>query len=174
MKNRTETLEIGSRAPDFSLGAANREGMFTLGGLLAQGALILEFLRGTWCPNCRKRMIHVESRQPGIEAAGAQLAFIAAEKRDGVWKPGKFLRKHPVSSVFLLDEDRAVTRAYGLHHRFGADAIDIAHPATLVIDRNDIDRNDNDGGGFVRYIYRGVNQFDRAPLDEVLGALVGH
>ena len=48
MQNRTETLEIGSRAPDFSLGAANREGTFTLGGLLQQGMLILEFLRGTW------------------------------------------------------------------------------------------------------------------------------
>jgi len=48
MKNRTDTLEIGSRAPDFSLGAANREGTFTLGALLAQGTLILEFLRGTW------------------------------------------------------------------------------------------------------------------------------
>ncbi len=48
MKNRTETLEIGGRAPDFTLEAANREGTFTLGGLLAQGALILEFLRGTW------------------------------------------------------------------------------------------------------------------------------
>jgi hypothetical protein len=48
MKNRTETLEIGSTAPDFSLEAANREGTFTLAGLLAQGTLILEFLRGTW------------------------------------------------------------------------------------------------------------------------------
>ncbi len=48
MKNRTETLEIGSRAPDFSLTAANRESIFTLAGLLAQGTLILEFLRGTW------------------------------------------------------------------------------------------------------------------------------
>jgi len=48
MKNQTDTLEISSRAPDFSLGAANRDGTFTLGGLLAQGTLILEFLRGTW------------------------------------------------------------------------------------------------------------------------------
>jgi hypothetical protein len=48
MQNRTETLEIGSPAPDFSLGAANREGAFTLGGLVAQGTLMLEFLRGTW------------------------------------------------------------------------------------------------------------------------------
>lgn len=48
MKNRTETLEIGSLAPYFSLSAANREGVFALDGLLAQGKLILEFVRGTW------------------------------------------------------------------------------------------------------------------------------
>ena len=48
MENRTETLEVGSLAPYFSLGAANREGTFTLDGLLAGGALVFEFLRGTW------------------------------------------------------------------------------------------------------------------------------
>jgi peroxiredoxin len=48
MQSRTETLEIGSHAPEFSLEAANREGVFTLGSFLAQGPLILEFLRGTW------------------------------------------------------------------------------------------------------------------------------
>jgi hypothetical protein len=48
MKSRTETLEIGSLAPYFSLGAANREGTFTLDGLLSEGKLILEFVRGTW------------------------------------------------------------------------------------------------------------------------------
>ena len=89
------------------------------------------------------------------------MAFIAAEKRDGVWKPGKFLEKHPIASVFLLDEDRAVTKAYGLHHALGTDALNIAHPATLIIDR----------GGILRYIYRGDNQLDRAPLDEILKAL---
>ena len=48
MKNRTDTLEIGSKAPEFTLSAANREGTFTLGGFVARGPLILEFLRGTW------------------------------------------------------------------------------------------------------------------------------
>jgi peroxiredoxin len=48
MNNRTDTLEIGSQAPDFSLEAANRAGTFTLAGFLAQGSLVLEFLRGTW------------------------------------------------------------------------------------------------------------------------------
>ncbi len=77
----------------------------------------------------------------------------------------RFLEKHPISSVFLLDEDRTVTKAYGLHHALATDALNIAHPATLVIGRDD------DLGDTVRYIYRGDNQLDRAPLDEVLRAL---
>ncbi len=106
-------------------------------------------------------MTQFESKLLEIKAVGANLVFLAAEKRDGVWKPGRFLEKHPIDSVFLLDEDRMVTRDYGLHHALGPDAINIAHPATLVIDRN----------RWVRYIYRGNNQLDRAPLDEVIAAL---
>jgi len=48
MQNVTETLGMGSRAPDFSLSAANREGVLSLSGLLSSGPIILEFLRGTW------------------------------------------------------------------------------------------------------------------------------
>jgi peroxiredoxin len=107
-------------------------------------------------------MTQFESRLPEIEAARAHLAFIAAEKRDGMWRPAKFLAKHPIASPFLLDEDRTVTKVYGLHHALGTDAIDIAHPATLVIAR---DINDK---GLIRYIYRGDNQLDRAPLDDVV------
>ena len=91
---------------------------------------------------------------------GAQLVFIAAEKADGIFKPAKFLAEHPFSFPFLLDEDRSVTKAYGLYHRIGHDAFNIAHPATLVIDRD----------GTVRYIYRGDNQHDRAPVAQVMEA----
>jgi hypothetical protein len=48
MQNRTETMGIGSRAPDFSLMAANREENFSLSGLRERGPVVLEFLRGTW------------------------------------------------------------------------------------------------------------------------------
>jgi len=105
-------------------------------------------------------MAQFESRKQEIEATGAQVAFVAAERHDGVWKPGKFLEKHPILFPFLLDEDRAVTKEYGLHHALGMDAVNIAHPATFIIDR----------GSVVRYLYRGDNQNDRAPLDEVLAA----
>jgi len=94
-------------------------------------------------------------------ANGAQLVYIAAEKGDGVWNPKKFLEQRPVSFPFLLDEDRTVTKAYGLYHRLGIDAFNIAHPASMVVDR---DRT-------IRYIYRGDSQSDRAPLDQVLAVV---
>lgn len=88
----------------------------------------------------------------------ALLVYLAAEKREGMHKPSRFLARHPASFPFLLDEDRRVTKAYGLYHRIGLDAINIAHPATLVIDRE----------GIIRYLYRGENQADRAPMEQVL------
>ncbi len=106
-------------------------------------------------------MAQFEPVQSELERAGAQAVFIAAEKHDGMFKPVKFLEKHAVSFPFLLDEDRAVTKAYGLYHRLGKDAINIAHPATLVVD----------GSGTVRYIYRGENQMDRAPMEQVMEAV---
>ena len=59
-----------------------------------------------------------------------------------------------MSFPFLLDEERSVTKAYGLYHRLAIDALNIAHPATLVIDR---DRK-------IAYIYRGDSQTDRATV----------
>jgi|HubBroStandDraft_6_1064221.scaffolds.fasta_scaffold88881_2 hypothetical protein len=49
MQNRTETLEVGSRAPEFALPSANSEGkLFALSIMLGNGPVIVEFLRGTW------------------------------------------------------------------------------------------------------------------------------
>jgi peroxiredoxin len=106
-------------------------------------------------------MAQFEPVKTELEQAGAHVVFIAAEKRDGMFKPVKFLEKHPLAFPFLLDEDRAVTKAYGLYHRLGKDAMNIAHPATLLID----------GNGTVRYIYRGENQMDRAPIEQVMEAV---
>jgi len=106
-------------------------------------------------------MAQFEPLESTIEELGASVAYIAAEKPEGIWNPEKYLTEHPISFPFLLDEDRSVTKAYGLYHAFGHDAFRIAHPATLIVDR----------GGMIRYIYRGENQTDRAPVEEVMSAL---
>jgi peroxiredoxin len=106
-------------------------------------------------------MAQFELQKKDIEQIGATLAYVAAEKRGGLWKPARYLSRHPIAFPFLLDEDRAVTKAYGLYHPLAHDAFRIAHPATLIVDR----------GGNVQYIYRGENQLDRAPINDVMAAL---
>ena len=106
-------------------------------------------------------MAQFELVKDDLKSLGASLVYIAAEKRAGFFNPEKYLEKNPISFPFLLDEDRSVTKAYGLYHRLGKDAINIAHPATLLLDRT----------GVLQYVYRGENQADRAPIEDVLNAI---
>jgi hypothetical protein len=48
MRDHTDTLQVASKAPEFALEAANRDGVFTLSGFLKRAVLVVEFLRGTW------------------------------------------------------------------------------------------------------------------------------
>src|SRR3954462_10112646 len=108
-------------------------------------------------------MAQFEPLKDEFATLGASVIFIAAQKRGGMFKPENFFEKNPVSFPFLLDEDRAVTKAYGVYHRIGKDAFNIAHPATFVIGRD----------GNIRWIYVGDNQLDRAPLENVLDQVRG-
>jgi peroxiredoxin len=106
-------------------------------------------------------MAQLEPLASEFKTRGVQLAYIAAEKRGGMFKPEEYLGKNPLSFPFLLDGDRQVTKAYGLYHRIGLDAFNIAHPATLVIDSSKM----------IRYLYRGSDQLDRAPVEQIMQAI---
>jgi peroxiredoxin len=106
-------------------------------------------------------MAQLEPWKKTIGAMGGALVYVAAEKKEGMFQPVKYLDEHPISFPFLLDEDRAVTKAYGVYHRLGRDAINIARPATFVVGRDQK----------VRYVYVGSDQTDRAPVEEVLDVL---
>ncbi len=106
-------------------------------------------------------MAQFEPIKSQLQSLNASLVFIAAEKRAGIFKPEEFLAKHPISFPFLLDEDRAVTKSYGVYQRLGLDAINIARPATFIIDPS----------GTIRFIYVGSSQTDRAPIRQILEAL---
>ena len=98
-------------------------------------------------------MAQLEPHKDEIERAGS-LLYIAAEKRGGLFKPEKYLAEHPISFPFLLDEDRAVTKAYGIYHWLGQDAINIARPATFIVDRK----------GMLRFVYVSSDQKDRTDI----------
>lgn len=106
-------------------------------------------------------MAQFEPIKSKLDSAKASMVFIAAQRRGGLFSPEGYLAEHSVSFPFLLDENRAVTKAYGVYHRIGFDAYDIARPATFVIGTD----------GRIRYIYVGSSQTDRAPIESILSAL---
>ncbi|MBZ5569246.1 MAG: hypothetical protein LAN64_15520 [Acidobacteriia bacterium] len=48
MTHHSSTLNVGNRAPEFTLASANGMGEVSLGKLLLSGPVVVEFLRGTW------------------------------------------------------------------------------------------------------------------------------
>ena len=103
-------------------------------------------------------MAQLELHRRDIEQAGASLAYIAAQKHGGMFKPEEYLKEHPVSFPYLLDEDRAVTKKYGVYMPVGVDGFNIARMATMVVD----------GSKTVRWIYVAANQFHPAEIADVL------
>jgi peroxiredoxin len=106
-------------------------------------------------------MAQFEPMKQEIESKGATVVYVAAEKREGFFKPEKFLERRHISFPFLLDEDRAVTKAYGVYNRIALDAYNIAKPATFVVGRD----------GVVKYAYVGKDQKDRADMKLVIDNL---
>jgi peroxiredoxin len=60
-----------------------------------------------------------------------------------------------------VDESRRVAKAYGVWHRIGLDAWNIARPAVFLIDRD----------GSVRYEFIGRSQAEFPSHDEILRTL---
>ncbi len=106
-------------------------------------------------------MAQVEPIKDDLASLGASLVYIAAEKRDGMFHPENYFAASPIGFPFLLDEDRRVTKAYGVHHAIGLDSLNIAHPATFIVGRD----------GKVRMIYVGMDQRDRMPRQAILEVL---
>ena len=104
-------------------------------------------------------MAQLEPHAKEIGKVGS-LVYVAAQSRHGLFRPERFFEQeqNSISYPFLLDEDRAVTRAYGVYHAVGLDAFNIAHPATFVVGHD----------GRVRWIYVSSNQTDRSPVEDLL------
>jgi len=91
----------------------------------------------------------------------AAVAFIAAQKIEGIFKGKQFLAKHTYPFPVLFDENRDVTRAYGVHHALGLDAYNLARRSTFVVG----------GEGRVCWIAVSPRQTEAPDLQSVLRAI---
>jgi peroxiredoxin len=83
---------------------------------------------------------------------------VVAQKSEAV---RRYIEETGLPFNILIDESRDVLRAYGVWHRVGLDAWNIARPALFVVDPS----------GAIRYSFVSDRQSEFPSHEEILGAL---
>ncbi len=104
------TLASGAAMPGFQL--PNAEGrLLSSAELLEQGALVVTFIRGDWCPFCILMLAALEEALPEIHAAGAMLVALTP---DTGGRALRAKRVHGLHYEVLSDVDNAVALQFGV------------------------------------------------------------
>jgi peroxiredoxin len=144
-------LPVGAQAPAFEL--PDHDGkIISSSALLANGRLVLCFIRGRWCPFCVGQMEAMNLVLPQIEQAGAALVAISPQ----TVKQSFFMHdQHKLRFPLLSDAGNKVARQFGLTYRVppaqetvyrrafvnlpvtnGDESWELPIPATYILDRN--------------------------------------
>ena len=144
-------LPVGAKAPDFEL--PDQDGKLVRSSdLLTRGRLVINFIRGRWCPFCVGQMEAMNLIVPQIEHASATLVAISPQ----TVKQSFFMHdQHKLRFPLLSDGGNKVARQLGRTYRVppeqevvyrrafvnlpftnGDDSWELPIPATYIIDRD--------------------------------------
>lgn len=143
-----QALQVGQAMPDFDLPDATGKQVQSH-HLRAQGALLISFYRGNWCPYCNLELQALQAHLNDITALGATLVAISPEAPDqSLTTQEKFALKFPVLTdagnqvarnfglVFTLDESlRPIYENFGINlpaHN-GEESFELPVPATYLV-----------------------------------------
>jgi len=109
-KEGKDALEVSKTAPSFTLPNANGD-LISSEDLLKEGAIIVTFYRGSWCPYCNLQLKALQSKIKEIHSLGAQLIAISPEV------PDESFSKSEIANMdfhVLSDQDAKVASTYGV------------------------------------------------------------
>ena len=125
-------LEVGERAPEFTLPSATGEDV-SLKALLEGGPVALVFVRSAdWCPHCRRQLTELEAARAEVEAGGGR---VIALSYDAVETNAAAAKKLELSYPLLSDVGSKVIEAYGIRNLEAKGRGEgIPHPTVFVVD----------------------------------------
>jgi peroxiredoxin len=171
-------LQPGEPFPDFAL--PDTEGrLATSGELLDRGPLVVAFYRGGWCPYCDTMLRALETARPAIEAAGATLVAVSADRPEA---QARTRAEKGLGFPLLTDIGGALARLCGVqfelsdahvafYRRAGIDlpachaetGWELPLPATYVVGQD----------GNVAYVFVDADWTRRAEPADVVAAVCG-
>jgi peroxiredoxin len=124
-----EQLKVGATAPDFAFVVAAGGVSLSLYSLLANGPVLLNFIKGTWCPFCQTYMGRLNKWKGQLIGKSISSVVISNETPDII---RAWLKVHPMDFMFGSVLDPKVFASYGVRIQDHA----FARPATFLIDSN--------------------------------------
>jgi peroxiredoxin len=91
-------------------------------------------------------------------ALGAEVLVIVGQRAE---KVADYARTRGLTLPILVDPDRSVIKRYGVYHRLGLMAFNIARPATFILDR----------ARRIRFMYISKGQSDRPDHETLVAEL---
>jgi peroxiredoxin len=107
-----QPLKPGDRAPDFTLPAADREGVVALAQYRGHPVFVALF-RGLYCPFCRHQMAQLSPTAERLKAAGIETVGIVATAAE---RARLYFRIKPSRFPLGADPELVTHRAFGLPH----------------------------------------------------------
>jgi peroxiredoxin len=106
-------LQPGSEAPEFELPDQNGR-LVRSSDILAQGPLVVSFIRGRWCPFCVGQMEAINAVTPQIQNLGASMVAISPQT---VHQNYLMADQHRLQFPLLSDAGNKVAKRFGLAYR---------------------------------------------------------
>lgn len=144
-------LNVGDKMPAFELPDAHGQ-MVSSDELLADGALVIVFYRGAWCPYCNLYLHALQEYVPEFESLGASMVAISGEPPDrSLEVEQKDSLTYPVLSDTALIASRKfgivyevpqviqkvmTERGFDMKKYYGTDKAELPLSATYVVDKN--------------------------------------
>jgi peroxiredoxin len=144
-------LNFGDKMPAFELPDAHGKTVSS-DDLLADGALVIVFYRGAWCPYCNLYLHALQDYLPEFESLGASMVAISGEPPDrSLEVEQKDSLTYPVLSDTALIASRQfgivyevpqviqkvmTDRGFDLKTYYGTDKAELPLSATYVVNRN--------------------------------------
>jgi thioredoxin-dependent peroxiredoxin len=121
-------LEIGSRAPEFTLPDHTGQPV-SLSTLLRAGPLILYFYPADFTPGCTKEACSIRDLHSAIQGAGLSVAGVSPQSAE---THQKFREKYQLPFTLLADTEKIVVRMYDVMGPLGFGV----RRATYLIDQS--------------------------------------
>lgn len=104
---------------------------FSLKDSVSTGCTLLVFVRGHWCPYCRRYLSKIQHQFSRLTALGAAIVAISPEDPQ---TSRRLASELGLTFPILSDREGQVIDTYGVRNTFSAVRTLLPHPAVFIID----------------------------------------